>query len=77
MGNSFCVEGCLATPDATSDDQCKLSQASTTVTVTVTTPAPVSCYRQCQTICFGGNCATCMMNAPANGSTMTPLLGHR
>lgn len=76
VGNSFCVDGCLATPDNTSDDQCKLSGA-TTVTVTVTTAAPISCYKQCQTVCFGGECATCMMNAPANVSTMTPLLGPK
>lgn len=74
MGNSFCIDGCLATPDATSDDQCRLSGATSTVTVTET--APISCYRQCQTVCFGGACATCMMNGAAIAPTMTPLLNH-
>jgi hypothetical protein len=71
VGNSLCVDGCLATPDPTRDDQCKLSDSTTTVTVTY--PAPVSCFKKCQIFCFGGDCATGIMNGPTSIPTMTPL----
>lgn len=72
VGNSFCEEGCLANSQATQDDQCKLS--GTTTTVTVTTTAPISCYKKCQTICFGGGCGIFQETTVPNTQTMTPLL---
>ncbi|OGE56750.1 hypothetical protein PENARI_c002G02212 [Penicillium arizonense] len=73
VGNSLCIDGCIPANNATRDDQCQLSGGpGGTTTVTVTTAAPVSCYKKCMTFCFGGNCTTCMntMHPP----TMTPLL---
>ncbi|KAJ5775371.1 uncharacterized protein N7511_000382 [Penicillium nucicola] len=71
VGNSLCIDGCIPANNPTRDDQCQLSEATTTVTVT--TAAAVSCYKQCQTVCFGGSCSTCM-NTMIHAPSMTPLL---
>lgn len=61
-GNSFCINGCLASQSLTTDDDCQIAPGqngtacptTSTVTVTVGPPSP-SCFKQCQTWCFGGN----------------------
>lgn len=76
VGNSFCVEECLASPSPLQDDQCRLSGNGTTITVTATVTntvtAPVTCFRECKTVCWGGHCSNDMTTAGLNMPTMTP-----
>ncbi|KAJ5626655.1 hypothetical protein N7528_004082 [Penicillium herquei] len=58
-GNSFCINGCLASTSLTLDDECQIASngtacpTTTTITITAGSPPP-TCFKQCQTWCFGG-----------------------
>ena len=63
VGNSFCVNGCLRSPNLTANDVCQIGGNGTgTVTVTSTTTTTITtgafpgvCVKYCRTWCIGGD----------------------